>query len=265
MSLPPGRWVTQGEWEFRCFSCPSHKEPKGYFNCEKGVGHCKRCGTLYTWKDFGGDQGTLKRLLDTQQGPRQWADSTGLLMPWEDSECVAYLRQRRVPQHLWWHLSYLPSTKEIYIPIYNIAGPGAPSFTRRRIDQPGWRVVGGMSTDNYVFYTGIPEKPRCMVLVEGPFDVLTPDWEEDILAVALLGTILSEEKLAWICSLLKVPLTIIWLDPDKAGTKASRKIHHTLLSHGVSPITMLKHEKEPGDLTPRECHAVLEEYVPCSR
>ena len=127
MSLPPGRYVGQDEYQFHCFDCPPWKEAKGYFNTAKGVGECKRCKRIYFWKDFGGEPNSLARMLEPTRAPKRWANSDDLCSVYDDSRAWEYLVQRKVPERHWIHLSYLPSTNELYLPIYSIDG-GPPSM-----------------------------------------------------------------------------------------------------------------------------------------
>lgn len=109
--------------------------------------------------------------------------------------------------------------------------------------EPKWLHSTGLRSVYPALAIGRPD----LVLVEGIFDALVVERYLGQLTdvIALLGTHLSEEKLKWVDSYERITL---WLDPDKAGIKATHTIANELTEEGKK-VFYVASQKEPADLS----------------
>ncbi len=144
----------------------------------------------------------------------------------------------------------------IMFPIYDEEG-FLVAFTGRTTDKDE-NTKYLLSNSNALFQKGkilynlnkaYQEKADTLVIVEGNLDVLSlyeslNDNEENIHAVALMGTILTDEHIKKIRRFKKI---ILWLDNDKAGREATIK-NGILLAKSKIHVVVVSHDLNAKDI-----------------
>lgn len=226
--LPNGHYVSGGrEYLTRCPEC--NKE-KFYWNLIKNVGFCHSChrkvsGERQFAKAFDGQMS----LQPKYQGPEaRGPDPELFLSAVVDKKARAYLNGRWVSEAQIIERDIRYYAQRIYVPVTPLSPEFPPGWICRRIHgEKGWRALPGLRKAHYVY--GRRPEGQTVVLVEGVFDVLSPGLYG--IAVALLGTHLSNTHLAWLRTHYK--RVIVWLDPDVPGQAAAKGIVRQLRAAGL--------------------------------
>lgn len=152
-------------------------------------------------------------------------------------------------QNILW---YDDTTERLHIRIQNPRRPedhSASMSCQVKEKDSQWRFVAPHPFKENYWFNPLNLNPRDVpvVLVEGIFDVLTPQlWTNSI---AILGVKVGEV----VENALKSPRELyLWLDWDRAGRRASRKLKHQLPGAEV-----ISYPKEPGDCTTEEAWTVI--------
>lgn len=217
------------------------------------LGNCYRCklkvNKQAAMRLFG--MGAVRPALADQfakQAPRPPAD---LVCAMEAPPDVRqYLHGRGVAGDFWGAIWWSPAERMLYFPTIPTTPLLKPSWNRRRVDQKGWMAMPGSSNASYLYGAPVARTfpPHHVILVEGPFDVLSPArlhplWADR--AVSTLGSSLSEAQAACLRHAEKV---LVWYDPDVAGVIGAEKAVALLRNWGVK-TEAFHWPKEPGDVT----------------
>lgn len=133
----------------------------------------------------------------------------------------------------------------IFFPVCSPSPEFKQGWIYREIEHKGYFSVPGLKKKKggYVFgLQGLDPANKGILLVEGPFDVLTPELYH--YAVALLGTNLWDTTMFWLRKLHKK--VFLWLDPDEAGIGKTKVIAERLRIYDI-PTEIIDHPDEPGD------------------
>lgn len=250
----------------RKFLCPVCGNNSLGYNAAKKVGHCFSCQRGY------GEQ-ALIRLLGflpggefdhlVQEPAKEKAAPDFDGMCWAMDHPIgswSLIKDRGCWSNDIEQVLFDPSTERVWFPIHPIGKtPGLrlygdiqhKSWITRSVyrSRKGWKREGPDIQDGV--YGVLHPEASCLILVEGIWDVLTPRLTGT--ALALLGTHLTQEQGAWI-ALTQKPV-VLWMDADKAGAEAFKKLHKHL--SGIVEVYCTDYSKEPGDCTPEEARWVL--------
>lgn len=256
--------------------CPNCGKDNLWYNSTRGRGQCFTC-------PGNSRSGNLTYSAQQLKLKFEGLDPSGLDEALMDL-IVNPRKKREVVQYAWqehwsakWYLEkvrrcspeiiqaaniwYDSDTDKVCIPIQRILPgpePDTPPYMCRVADPDvsGWMVQPReVNKDNYWFNpTGI-DNPGHIVLVEGIFDVLTPELLGN--AIALLGTKLYEDACHWL--LERCPKVVIWMDEDGPGQKAKRDIK--MMLDGLMPVAEINYDKEPGDCSPQEAQELINQAL----
>lgn len=136
------------------------------------------------------------------------------------------------------------------------AGGVVPTMSRTcSRDVKDWRVLPRSAAKEQYWFHPVELATTSLVLVEGPFDVLSSGLLGH--AIALCGTSLTEAA-EYSLHAMRPDGIFIWLDPDSPGKAAAKRIYKALV--GCFPtVELIDHETEPGDLSREDCRKVLED------
>lgn len=220
--------------------CPHCNKQKLYYNTVKQVGWCHTCERVFFERDgIFVDSG-----VEPVRGTRLPAGVSQLA--WMHPEARTYLEGRNVTglQAVTVGIEYFPEAKTIRIPITAPSPEFPTAWMKRRIDGPGWYYEGGPDKKPYSFGHEAIAKTgrRSCVLVEGCFDVLSPDFTG--YALALLGTRLYDLTLVWLEE--NTDFVGIWLDPGEKELEKAKYIKRELDNVGIRNL-ILQFKQEPGD------------------
>lgn len=231
IALPVGgEYAASTEYLTDCPKCG--KEKKFSFNYVTKIGRCFVCGV---------GAGNYKRYRELHSDcVFEVAPAVALRVDGEKEyppldltdyyfyeEARQYLTQRRVVGG--YGIKYSPSRKSLYIPLTPCCESLEPAWqTRKLYGSSFWRNLKGTKVGCYVY--GTPGKSNKAVVVEGVFDVLTPQLY-GLGGHALLGSKISDEQ----CCFLANHYTdvLLWLDPDKAGYLGTISIKRKLEDWGL--------------------------------
>lgn len=274
--LPNGCKRSGDEVEIPCPNTLCPKPDKFNFNTRKHVGHCFRCGyTIHNMEEAESVFGT-ESSLQMPRWEQKYTTSGALqvgqqLVPVTNDECQRaqqYLIERRVPKDLWHRIYFCIAEDSLYLAIYAVDGMQPVSWQRRNIsDGGGWRTAPGTKKASYMF-NWHPDlqinavKSTSLILVEGPFDVLSPcslnnTW--DLYATAILGSTLYPTQCHAIVE-AGYKKVIIYFDPDEAGRKGACQAAFSLQSWGIT-TQIWNGADEPGDLVGKPGEKELEKVL----
>ena len=234
------------------YICPDCGKPKLSWNAARGLGRCLTCGKGYNEVTFGRLLGKELTADVPKVSWRRPTPAVGFAEAWNDPRCRAYLLGRGVDQMQAEMCGVLYADDQVHFAVWSPFGD-PPMLMRRSIlpGKKGWRSFSA-SKENYLFGEWPIYGP--VVLVEGTFDVMTPNlWGA---AVATLGKSVSFDMAMWIAS--HSEQVFIWYDPDAAGIEGSLHVADLLTSLGSLP--RLIHAKEPGSCTFLEAQTILKGY-----
>ena len=271
MKLPRGGVWAAGKREY-IIPCPRCTK-KFSWSLTKTAGQCFSCkfvinGIAEFYKYFPVDEGGVEFQAPAPQ--TRYPDDNEFLPAFERNEAATYLMGRGVSKEVAEHVGILATSSRIYVPCYSPFGGKQPMMMSRSIlpGQKGWMAPTGVDKSKYWFWQGI--RHRCLILVEGIFDVLTPGLNG--FAVALLGSKLGADLEV---NISRIPLNkvLLWLDPDEPGVLASKRILGQLRAYGLqaervgSYMPVVTHAgklemvfipaPEPGSCTPEKAREIL--------
>lgn len=279
MAWKPKKYISRYKgkhgWEYQLL-CPNCRKDNLWYNSTLGTGQCFTCpgnsrsGTLsFTSQQlrlkFDGLQSSIldEALLNIIK-PRKAREVTQY--SWQEHwEARWYLEKVRrcdpdvlLKSGVW----YDKDTDRVCFPIQRIRPDRADVSTEAiapymsRVTDPevsGWKVQPVQADKEQYWFNPVGITAPYIVLVEGIFDVLTPNLLGQ--AVATLGVKLYEDAQLWLMD--RCMPTIVWFDPDSAGQKAV--LDSLQILGGIVPILVLEYDKEPGDCTPVEAQALIQD------
>lgn len=254
--LPKGRFVPSSPDEYLTI-CPLCGREKFYWNVKKTVGICHRCKITVNGHN------KFKELFKDELPSYTKFQTRSLHNPLDIYPADAYARptsflaERLVsPERIRkMGILYSPHTDKLYIEVTPVSPEYPPVLWERSLPRGKWISPPGVKKRNYVYGLNyIPPGRRRLVLVEGIFDVITPELEG--YAVALLGTTLYPPLLAWLL-FNNIDSVLLWLDPDEAGRTAEYEISRQLEYNGIRAEFLDPPPRvEPGDMGKR--HYLIE-------
>lgn len=283
--LSQGREVnSNGESNFE--QCPSCGDSKWhfYFNADKEVGHCKKCGyspnrrRLVRDLDLEDETPSLiETLVDRLDAFDRVLAVSGLddsddpdcvdipiplpdkMVPaWRSSDAMSYLRKRRVSLadvHLY-EMSFVSKGRlhdRIVLPIRDITG-SVKGYVARTIKpdvNPKYRYPAGLQVSHFLYGEDLIRK-GCeeVVVVEGPFDRIRVGKD----CVASFGKNLSEAQVDKLMSFEPKSVVLMW-DPD--AKKEAENTGITLSHYFPTRIVHLPEGSDPGSLDPRTIRSLI--------
>lgn len=223
LKLPPGSFV-KGTDEYLVDVCPSCNKTKHfYWNIKKQVGICHSC--KYTISGYKAFKAAFDEDIDTHLAEYPITLDVGkypklstlfLGNAWDFPEGQKFLRSRFVTEQVARKAPILFRDKCLCIEI----DPVSPEFESAVLyrSPTGWpsKFISEKGTRKAFYCYGlrhIAAEFRTPLIVEGAFDLLTPDLLG--YGIALLGTSCSDAVLAFLHR--RFDFLTVWLDPDEAG------------------------------------------------
>lgn len=231
----------------RCWGCPGHP----------GYGIKTMSALLNHRLDV--SMACLPDVELRELSPREARHKKVVLPATRDDMMWWYLEQERRIKREWLQdvpLWYEEETDRVHFPLRPKVGldPWDNGITMSRIcdpDQKGWWV--SRKDKELHWYHNLWRIPDTLVLVEGIFDVLTPNLQD--CAIALLGTKLYEIGEYWLVENALDKEVLVWLDDDEPGKLAAKQICSLLTCLGIRWRNI--DAKEPGSCTPEEARGIL--------
>lgn len=168
-----------------------------------------------------------------------------------------YLRSRRVSVNdaVRYGIRWEPGARELYLPIWSPL-LGKTSWVRRKIDGKAYYNDGARNI-SWLFGRENQVRKDYIIIVEGPFDVLSPGlWGQ---AVSLLGSNMSEQVEMWLHE-MQFSEIYLWLDPDSAGFQKAPEIMNRLQKWHPRVIRMhgfAFDQRDPGDYRMNEASILM--------
>lgn len=224
------------------------------WNVIKEVGNCRKCGRVFKEppEELGGKLSTRSR--DFVLSSTKYSDGFSKHHVAIDYNNPAHINainyllsdKRRISEETCKaaKLRYVPGVEEIFFPITSPLMNAKPSYWRRKIFEKSYKSLPGVKKAEYGYVFGLEhvQQRDVVILVEGPFDVLTPGLLG--YAVGLLGVEIPLNIILWLGDFKKV---YCYLDPD--AYDASKKWKYKLSQAYDIPIETVNYYKEPGDCT----------------
>lgn len=280
LNLPQIGRETGSEVNYRCPVCDKTKlywnsitHLGTCFSCDRGynIFSIKKIATLNYMKSFADDMNMSLEPVEPVAPRYQFEPMRNGVGFEHQLEARAFLlaEKKLMPTVIDEHLYYSPPTREVGVPLHHCFG-GESTWMRRSIDRKGWFVDVNTDKKDFLYY--VPARTRfpqgeIIYLVEGVFDALS--LSPFASAISLLGTTLYEAQAA--CLKKKVELNgglpvFVWMDPDKAGQKASTQILFQLKYELGIEAKVLMQNNEPNDLSPDVLHQIvvsgIKSYLP---
>lgn len=147
--------------------------------------------------------------------------------------------QERVVIPHWWHGSLV----------------GWQARALARGDEPKYKASPDFPRDRTIFnyQSGVD-----VIVVESPMSVLR-HWHHQPTMMATFGAKVTEEQLGL---LRRAKSVTVWMDPDKAGWKATRQLIRELPRHTVLNIVDSPWDADPGDLDDEAVDKLIADAVP---
>lgn len=252
------------------FQCPICGKDNLWYNPARKAGQCFSCER--GWFESG-----MRRLFGEEQSHLEVWNELHDHRPTRKLKGVKHEGLEDSPLALWFLTTqrrcklsdlkrggvfYEEEKDRVCFPLQRADGQGAGSISRavymsRSTDptQKGWLFESQETSQKDLFwYNPCGHRPyeKTTVIVEGPFDVLTPGLLG--CAIAICGVKLSEYHEDALRTAKRV---FIWLDADTAGTRAAR----FKLLRQIPNSSMIVYPKEPGDCTPEEARKVLRRHI----
>ena len=151
----------------------------------------------------------------------------------------------------------------LVIPIHNASGE-LIAYSGRSVDhhtQPRYRVPPGFPKSEIVFnmHRAAAEAYNSVVVVEGFFDCMKVHQAGIRSVVALMGSALYEPQRQIL--LKRFRHTILLLDGDSTGRKASQVIAHRLQPHCSVQVIRLAESLQPDQMTAEDIREVLQRFA----
>jgi hypothetical protein len=242
--------------------CPHCKGESYYYNVHKETGWCFKCekstGKNYVPEALGGHNAALSAAIRTvheketevfYEGLKQAVAITGVDRKTQDA--VEYLLSRRISIDTAHKagLLYNSSNRCLYFPVNSPVPKHPTQYIHRNIDDKIYKSQKGLNKKmGFVFGLRHVKQTEKIIIVEGPFDVLSPGLLGH--AIALCGTQLFLTTNFWLSDFKEVN---IWLDPD-AEAKAEHIRESLMFDYSMKNVNIIRHPHEPGDC---ECASFL--------
>lgn len=250
-----------------CYNCPECGKDNLWWNVSIQKGQCFTCQEglgVEGMKRLFGEQQTFIDIWNELQAARPPRKVRELKeAAWQDSPLAKLflLKNRRCrPKDLDRSgVIYDEETDRVLFPLQRCRPGGlSQSIYMSRSTNPttkGWlfRSEEDAHKDRYWYNPlGLRPESQTIILVEGVFDVLSPQLLGA--AIAICGTNLTEYHED---ALKNAKRVIVWLDADQAGRKAAR----FRVSRQVPNSSFISYNKEPGDCTPVEARQVVMQHL----
>lgn len=230
-------------------TCPRCGKDKLYVSLRKRLGYCFYCA-----KGFNPQEVASLGMDDDHRAFNAVAykahQGLDLISPSQNAEAAAYLAGRGVKaKECSSFILYSPELRRLFFRIWSPDSANyAPAYHTRSIDpEKGWVCSQGVQKQHYWFgHRGGPSLTIC----EGIFDALALH-QRGVVAVALLGTQMSETHLQGILEWKPLKRVIVWLDDDEAGRKASDRIC-TQLEPVIETVVQVCGYPEPSEASEEE-------------
>jgi DNA primase len=236
-------------------TCPQCGKEKLYVSLRKRLGYCFYCG-----KGFSQDEVRRLGMDDEVQAftavINRDNQHINLVSPETDADARAYLAKRKVrAKDCSSFIMYSPELRRLFFRIWSPNSAAyAPAYHTRSIDPgKGWMCSPGVQKAHYWFgHRG----GEVITVVEGIFDAISLH-HRGVVAVALLGTQMSETQLAGLLEWNPLQQVVVWMDDDEAGRKASDRIC-AQLEPVVRSVVQVTEHPEPSESSdvPEECYAI---------
>lgn len=237
-------------------TCPYCAKDKLYVNVKKRLGYCFYCARGFNPEEIrtlGMEDDHRAFTAAVQRGDRE----VELISPADNSEAQAYLAGRGVrAKNCGSYILYAPLLRRLFFRIWSPDSASyAPGYHTRSIDPgKGWVCSPGVQKQHYWFgHRG----GEVITLCEGIFDAMSLH-QRGVIAVALLGTQMSETHLKGLLESKTLKQVVVWMDDDSAGRKASDRIC-TQLEPVIPTVVQVTEYPEPSESTevPEECYAAI--------